>query len=93
MIMGKEIMIGGVLTRVPKGYIQAEAAYTEYETIKFRGAVDSSEREKYRSKVLAKRVEFHQLYLSGKAKVTPPQPVVKKSTFSRVCNWLRGAEW
>lgn len=73
----KEIIIGGRLVVVPKGYIQAEAAYTEDEITIFNALPSGQTKEDVRLAILEKREEFYQLYLAGKVEL-PENSLPKK---------------
>ena len=87
-----EISIGGQLIRVPAGYVTAEAEYTKVELFAFHNAPHGSTRAGTRQAVLAKRIEFHELYLAGKAIITPPAPKPSKTRFQKICYWLIGGK-
>ena len=91
--MSKEIIIGGRIISVPKGYIQAEAEYTKDVSDIFEALSPGPAKELARTECLTKRVEFYDLYVAGKATIVPRVVKIHKSTFRKVCDWLRGAEW
>lgn len=92
----KEILIGGNLVTVPNGYIQAESEYTikEFSVFETLGKLgQSTELEIARTAVLEKRIEFHALYLSGKIKFEPKEPVKKKTWKSYALWFILGHKW
>ena len=89
----KQIIIGGRIISVPAGYIQAEAEYTKDALDVFNALSAGAAKETARAEILTKRIEFHDLYVAGKATIVPRVVKIHKSTFRKVCDWLRGAEW
>ena len=57
--MSKEIIIGGRLVSVPKGYIQAEAEYTADEIAVFNALPDGVKKDRAGVVVLELREEFY----------------------------------
>ena len=88
----KQIIIGGREITVPNGYIQAEAEYTKNEKTIFAALDAGPAKELARDAVLTKRVEFHDLYVAGKAAIAPPVKA-QPSTFKRICRWAIGHKW
>ena len=88
----KQIIIGGREVEVPDGYIQAEAEYTKDATAVFRALSSGAAKEAARADIMTKRVEFHDLYVAGKATITPPVKA-QPSTFKRICRWAIGHKW
>jgi hypothetical protein len=77
--MSREIMIGGHWVTVPSGYIQAETEYTRDEQLIFENTKCRVKREAARQEILAKRVEFYELYKIGKF-TFPAEPTPKPET-------------
>ena len=86
-----QIMIGGHLEMVPYGYIQAESKFTEDETCIFEALDSGKAKELARTKVLEKRVEFYQLFLSGQVVIEQLAP--KKKTWKSYLRVLIGEKW
>lgn len=75
----KQIMVGGRLVTVPKGYMQAEALYTADEDKIFSFLRFGAKKEQARAEVLKKRIEFYDLYMAGKVSIPVLKP--KKKTW------------
>jgi hypothetical protein len=86
--VSKEIIIGGRLVKVPKGYIQAEAEFTKDEIATFNALSEGIKKEEARLAVMSKRLEFHALYEAGKVELEAPKPAAKKDMFTRFVEWF-----
>ncbi len=85
-----QILVGGLLVTVPRGYIQAETEYTKEELRCFDALYSGSAKEIARTRVLEKRLEFYDLYMAGNASIKKLVPVVRKETMWRRFQYYAG---
>jgi len=87
--MTREIMIGGQLCRVPDGYLKAEAEFTKDEEAIFYALQEGPKKEEARLAVMAKRIEFNDLYLLGQVEIVQIEKPKRFNLWQKIVSYVK----